>query len=78
VTPLEQDLADAGFPAIGGAQQLADALGVTLKSLYAMNMNGLPRVRAGVSVRYSRREVAAYLETLRRGSEPAGATSRRE
>jgi hypothetical protein len=77
VTPLEQDLADAGMPSIATVEQLADALGKTVKSVYGMNVNGLPRIRAGVSVRYSRREVAAYLETLRRGSEPAGAITAR-
>jgi phage terminase Nu1 subunit (DNA packaging protein) len=78
VTSLERDLADAGLPPISNVQQLADVLGVTLKAVYAMNENGLPRTRVGVSLRYSRREVAAYLETLRRGTQPAGVAASRE
>ena len=77
MTQLEQDLADAGMPPISTFDQVCTALSATPKVVYAMNANGLPRWRVGVSLRYSRREVAAYLETMRRGGEPAGATAAR-
>jgi hypothetical protein len=76
VTSLEKDLAAAGFPPIGTAQQLADALQEPLKTVYAWNERGLPRIRAGRGNRYSRREVAAYLERRRLGDDLAGASSR--
>jgi phage terminase Nu1 subunit (DNA packaging protein) len=77
VTSLEQDLAEAGLPPISNVRQLASALGVTVRVVYTMNDNGLPRVRAGGTLRYSRREVASYLESLRRGAEPTGAIAAR-
>jgi hypothetical protein len=78
MTSLEEDLAAAGFPPIGTAQQLADALQETLKTVYKWNERGLPRIRAGRGVRYSRREVAVYLESRRLGGDLAGAASPRK
>ena len=76
---IEQDLADAGLPPIATVQQLADVLGVTPRVVYGMNETGLPRVSAGRTVRYSRREIAEYLASVRRrGAEPAGARASRE
>ena len=69
MTSLEQDLAAAGFPPIGTTKQLADALQETVKTIYKWNEGGLPRIRAGRGVRYSRREVARYLESRRIGDD---------
>lgn len=71
MSTLEQDLAEAGLPPLANAKQLAAALGVTLNVIYSMNDQGMPRVRAGATLRYSRKEVAAYLETFRKGTVPA-------
>lgn len=46
------------------AQQLADELGVSLRTIYWWNQTGTApkRIRVGVHVRYRRRDVDAWLE----------------
>lgn len=76
MSPFEQDLADAGMKPIDDSKGTAKALSKTIRELYVLHQHGLPRIRAGRSSRYSRREVAAFLETHREGAEPRAAVSR--
>jgi hypothetical protein len=76
MSPLEQDLAEAGMKPIDDSKGTAKALDKTIRELYVLNERGLPRIRAGRNARYSRREVAAFLEAHREGAEPRAAISR--
>jgi hypothetical protein len=72
VNRIEQDLADAGMRPIDDAEGTRKALGFqSIKQLYVLNERGLPRIRSGRNLRYSRREVAAFLEARRDGEVPA-------